>query len=36
MNSPWAMLMTFICPKVSDRPSAISSSTAPMLMPMKS
>ncbi len=36
MNSPCAMLMTFIWPKVSDRPSAMSSSTAPMLMPVKS
>jgi hypothetical protein len=36
MNSPCAMLMTPICPKVSDRPSAMSSSTAPMLMPVKS
>src|SRR4051812_32798760 len=36
MNSPCAMLMTFIWPKVSDRPMAMSSSTAPMLMPVKS
>ncbi len=35
MNSPWAMLMTFIWPKVSERPSAMSSRTAPMLMPVK-
>src|SRR5215468_5196380 len=36
MNSPWAMLMTFIRPNVSARPSAISSSTAPMLRPVNS
>lgn len=36
MNSPCAMLMTFIWPKVSASPSAMSSSTAPMLMPVKS
>ena len=36
MNSPCAMLITFIWPKVSERPSAMSSSTAPMLMPVKS
>src|SRR2546430_6974433 len=36
MNSPCAMLMTPIWPKVNDRPSARSSSTAPMLTPVKS
>src|SRR2546430_16938021 len=36
MNSPCAMLMTPIWPKVNDRPSAMSSSTAPMLTPVKS
>src|SRR6266540_6125638 len=36
MSSPCAMLMTFICPNVSERPSAMRSSTAPMLMPVKS
>jgi hypothetical protein len=35
MNSPWAMLMTFIWPKVRDRPSAMSSRTAPIEMPVK-
>src|SRR4051812_23531055 len=34
MNSPWAMLMTFIWPKVSERPSAMRSRTAPILTPV--
>ena len=33
MNSPWAMLMTPIWPKVRDSPSAASSSTEPRLSP---
>src|SRR5438270_7625624 len=36
MNSPWAMLMTFIWPKVKVSPSAMSSSVAPMPRPVKS
>src|SRR4051812_7158913 len=36
MNSPCAMLMTPIWPKVSDRPSAASSSTDPSDSPAKS
>src|SRR5467141_2093502 len=36
MNSPWAMLMTFICPKVKVSPRAMSSSVAPMPRPVKS
>src|SRR3712207_3303014 len=36
MNSPCAMLMTPIWPKVKVRPRAASSSTAPMLAPMTS
>jgi len=31
MNSPWAMLITFITPKESARPSATSSRTEPTL-----
>src|SRR3954453_19079340 len=34
MNSPWAMLITFICPNVNVRPRAIISSTAPTLIPV--
>src|SRR3977135_1785934 len=36
MNSPWAMLMTFIWPKVKVSPRAMSSSVAPMPRPVKS
>src|SRR5882724_6029020 len=36
MNSPWAMLMTFIWPNVKVSPSAINRSVAPMLRPVKS
>src|SRR5690606_12391780 len=35
MNSPYAILMTPICPKVRMSPRAMSSSTAPMLTPVK-
>src|SRR5947208_754144 len=36
MNSPWAMLMTFIWPKVKVSPRAMSSRVAPMPRPVKS
>ncbi len=36
MNSPWAMLMTFICPKVNVSPRPTSSRIDPMLTPTKS
>src|SRR6185369_8774889 len=32
-NSPWAILITPICPKVSERPSAASRSSAPCAVP---
>src|SRR3989344_1377496 len=35
MNSPWAMLITPICPKMMARPSPMSSSTANRLRPAK-
>src|SRR5919202_6032657 len=35
MNSPWAMLITPICPKVSARPSAASSRIEPPDSPLK-
>ena len=35
MNSPWAMLITPIWPNVNVSPRAMSSSTAPMLRPVK-
>ncbi len=36
MNSPWAMLITPIWPKVSDRPSAANNRIDPMLRPVNS
>src|SRR5690349_6306007 len=36
MNSPWAMLMTPICPNVRDNPSAASNRIEPRLNPVAS